>query len=526
MSPPSPEPTASSERTTPSGTVLAPVYPAERPAERPGEYPFTRGIHETMYRGRLWTFRQYSGFGDASETNRRFHFLLGEGQTGLSVAFDLPTQIGYDSDHPLAAGEVGKVGVPISCADDMEALLEGIPLEEVSISMTINSTAAMLLAFLVTVAERRGTPLSALRGTLQNDMLKEFIARRTYRMPVQPSLRLTGDIFAYCAENLPRWNPISISGYHMREAGCTAPQEVGFTLANAIEYLTVARDRGLDLATVTRRVSFFWNAHNHLLEEIGKFRAARRLWAKIVRERFRIDDPACARMRFHTQTAGSTLTSVEPENNVVRVTIQALAAVLGGTQSLHTNGMDEALGLPSETSARTALRTQQIIAYESGLADVADPFGGAPAVEAITDALEEEAERIIREIDHLGGAVRAVEEGYQQALIEEEAYRHLRAVDSGERVVVGVNRFRSEGAASEVPIERVDPRLEHQRIERLTHFKEKRNAGESKAALTALVGAARAGENVLPPLIACAHAGGTIGEMSGALADVFGEHRE
>jgi methylmalonyl-CoA mutase N-terminal domain/subunit len=512
---------------TPSGIPLAPSYPAEKPPDLPGEYPFTRGIHADMYRGRLWTFRQYAGFGSARETNERFRYLLAEGQTGLSVAFDLPTQIGHDSDDPIAIGEVGKVGVPISDADDMADLLDGIPLDEASISMTINSTAAMLLAFLLAVARRRGTPPERLRGTVQNDMLKEFISRRTYRFPVKPSLRISTDIFEYCLVRLPGWNPISVSGYHMREAGSTAVQEVGFTLSNGIAYLEAARERGIPLDALARRISFFWNAHNHFLEEVAKFRAARRLWARIVRERFRLDDPDCARMRFHAQTAGSTLTSGEPENNAVRVTVQALAAVLGGTQSLHTNGIDEALGLPGRTSARTALRTQQILAFESGAGDVADPLGGAPALEAMTDVIEAEAERIIERIDAMGGAVRAVEEGYPQAAIEEEAYRHQRAVESGDVIVVGVNFFGGETDAGRGPVpHRVGPAVEKQRVEALRARKAARPAAEVRALRERLLESLAAGRNVVESLVPCAEGGVTLGEMAADLARVFGEHVE
>ena len=514
-------------RQTPSRLPLESVYPVGDASDLPGQYPFTRGIHADMYRGRLWTIRQYAGFRDTEETNRRFHYLLEQGQTGLSVAFDLPTQIGYDSDNPMALGEVGKVGVPISCADDMDALLKGIPLESISVSMTINSTAAMLLAFLVTVAERRGISLTKLRGTLQNDMLKEFIARRTYRFPVGPSLRITGDILQFCQEKMPQWNPISVSGYHMREAGCTAPQEIAFALANAIAYLEMARDRGLALEPLTRRISFFWNAHNHLLEEVAKFRAARRMWAHIVHRRFGIDAPGCAKMRFHVQTAGSTLTSREPENNIVRVTLQAVAAVLGGTQSLHTNGMDEALGLPNRTSARTALRTQQILAYESGLADVADPLGGAPAVERLTDAVEESAQQILEELDRRGGALRAVEEGYQQTIIEAEAYRYFKAVESKQRIIVGVNQFHSaEDEKAGVSRQEIDPRWERRRIDWLRDFKARRADTDLARGHAELHNAARSGDNILPPLIDCAKSGATVGEMSTALSDVFGEYRE
>jgi methylmalonyl-CoA mutase, N-terminal domain len=509
---------------TPSGIRLETAYPA---GGLPGEYPFTRGIHPDMYRGRLWTFRQYAGFGSVEETNRRFRYLLGQGQTGLSVAFDLPTQIGYDSDDPLALGEVGKVGVPISTVEDMEALLEGIPLGEASISMTINSTAALLLAFLVCVARKRGVPLEELRGTVQNDMLKEFISRRTYRFPVTHSMRIAAEIFEYCRRQLPRWNPVSVSGYHMREAGSTAVQEVGFTLANAIQYLETAREQGVPLDYLTERISFFWNAHNHFLEEVAKFRAARRMWARIVRERFGIADPECGRMRFHVQTAGSTLTFQEPENNAVRVTVQALAAVFGGTQSLHTNGIDEALGLPSRISARTALRTQQVLAFESGVADVADPLGGAPAVEALTDAVEMEARKILERIEAMGGALRAIEEGYPQAAIEEEAYRHQREVEAGERVVVGVNFFRgNEAGEGTTAPERLDPALEDERIARIRARKAARRPAQVESLRVQLERSVRGGQNIVESLLPCAEGGVTLGEMMETLTHVFGEHAE
>lgn len=524
---PEPPRPSSGRDTTPSGIPLETTYPGKSPHDLPGEFPFTRGIHTNMYRGKLWTFRQYAGFGSVEETNRRFRYLLEQGQTGLSIAFDLPTQIGYDSDDSLARGEVGKVGVPISTLEDMEALLDGIPLEDVSISMTINSTAAMLVAFLVCVARKRGVPPEKLRGTVQNDMLKEFISRRTYRFPVAPSLHLVADIFDYCQKELPRWNPISVSGYHMREAGSNATQEVAFTLANAIAYLEVARDRGIPLESFTRRISFFWNAHNHLLEEIAKFRAARRLWAQIVRERFGVLDPECGRMRFHVQTAGSTLSSQEPENNAVRVTIQALAAVLGGTQSLHTNSIDEALGLPSQTSARTALRTQQILAYESGVADVADPLGGAPAVESLTTAVEDAVKKILARIDAMGGTLRAVEEGLPQQAIEEEAYRQQQEIESGERIVVGVNCFREESDGStQAAAQKVDITLEPKRIDSLR----KRKAARPKAKIASLRARLRAdageNKNVLPALIDCCEGGVTIGEMTATLAQVYGEYHE
>ena len=519
---------ATEEPRTPGGLPLRPVYPLPRGSKLPGEFPFTRGVHADMYRGRLWTFRQYSGFGTAVETNRRFHYLIEQGQTGLSVAFDLPTQIGYDSDHPLAGGEVGKVGVPISCLGDMDDLLDGIPLDRVSISMTINTTASILLAFLVALARRRGIPLASLRGTLQNDILKEYIARRTYRFPIRPSLRLVTDVLEYSTGELPLWNPISVSGYHLREAGCNAVQEVGLTFANAIAYVEEARARGIDLETICRRISFFWAAHNHFFEEVAKFRASRRLWARIVRERFGVRDPAAARLRFHTQTAGSTLTFQEPENNAARVTLQALAAVLGGTQSLHTNAIDEALGLPTRRSARTALRTQQVIAHESGVADVADPLGGCPLVEELTDSLETAARGLIEEIDSHGGAVAAIEKGIPQTLIEEEAYRNQRRIESGEQVVVGVNRFREEAAGEESPlaVHKIDPELEATRRREIAAYKKGRDEARVAALRRELERTARGPDNTLVPLVACAEGGVTLGEMVETLAGVFGEHRD
>ncbi|HXH28134.1 MAG TPA: methylmalonyl-CoA mutase family protein, partial [Candidatus Polarisedimenticolia bacterium] len=412
----------------------------------PGRYPFTRGVQPTMYRGRFWTMRQYSGFGDAAETNRRLHYLLQQGQTGLSIAFDLPTQMGYDSDHTLAEGEVGRVGVAIDTIDDMQRLLRDLPLDTVSTSMTINATAAILLALYVAVARSRGTPLDRLSGTVQNDVLKEYIARGTYIYPPAASLRIATDLFAWCRDTLPRWNAISVSGYHIREAGSTAVQEIAFTLANGIAYLEAARDAGLDVQAIAAQISFFFNAHNHLLEEVAKFRAARRLWARIMKERFKVDDERSMQMRFHAQTGGSTLTAQQPENNVARVAIQALAAVLGGTQSLHTNGMDEALALPTEKAATIALRTQQILAHESGVADTIDPLGGAYAIETLTTAVEEKARAYLETIDARGGTVRAIEDGFQQQEIQEAAFRHQRRVEQGDAIIVGVNRFTETAA--------------------------------------------------------------------------------
>ncbi len=508
---------------SPSGLPIQPFYATAKPADAPGEFPFTRGIHPEMYRGRFWTFRQYAGFGSVQATNARFRYLLEQGQTGLSVAFDLPTQIGYDSDDPVALGEVGKVGVPISSTQDLLDLFDGIPLDRASVSMTINSTAAMLLAFLVTAAKMRGVSRAELRGTVQNDMLKEFISRRTHRFPVTHSMRLVTDIFEYCQTELPHWNPISVSGYHMREAGSTAVQEVAFTLSNAIEYVEAARTRGLRPEDVTRRISFFWNAHNHLFEEVAKFRAARRLWARIVQDRFGISDPECAKMRFHAQTGGSTLTYDEPENNAVRVTVQALAAVLGGAQSLHTNGIDEAIGLPSLTAARVALRTQQILAHESGAADTADPLGGAPYIESLTDELERRAEELMISIDGMGGALAAVLDGYQEAAIEEEAYRHQVAVEAGERVVVGVNYFRSSDPA-ELVAQKVSADLERERIATLSAQKRARPAARVSALRSELRREIVRGANAVEQLARAAEGGLTIGEMATTLAEVFGEH--
>ncbi len=525
MKTPREDPPGRGRASTPSGLPLKPFYPTARPPDAPGEFPFTRGIHSDMYRNRLWTFRQYAGFGSVRSTNERFRYLLSQGQSGLSVAFDLPTQIGYDSDDPIALGEVGKVGVPISSTQDVTDLFEGIPLDLVSVSMTINSTAAMLIAFLVTAMKRGGGIPAKLRGTVQNDMLKEFISRRTHRFPVKHSMRLVMDIFEYCQTELPHWNPISVSGYHMREAGSTAVDEVAFTIANAIEYVEAARSRGLSVQEVTRSISFFWNAHNHLFEEVAKFRAARRIWARVVRDRFKVQDPECSKMRFHAQTGGSTLTYDEPENNAVRVTVQALAAVLGGVQSLHTNGIDEAIGLPSETAARVALRTQQILAHESGIADVADPLGGSALVESLTDELEQRALEVMGRIEAMGGALAAVLEGYQESAIEEEAYRHQRAVETRERVVVGVNYFRAETGARLVA-QKVPPELERERIETVRKRKRARSSAQVAALRSDLRADVTAGKNAVECLVRSAGGDLTIGEMASTLAEVFGEHVE
>jgi methylmalonyl-CoA mutase N-terminal domain/subunit len=491
----------------------------------PGEYPYTRGIYPAMYRGKLWTMRQYAGFATAEESNRRYRYLLAQGQTGLSVAFDLPTQIGYDSDHPLAQGEVGRVGVAIDSLADMETLLQGIPLDQVSLSMTINATASILLAMVLAVAKKQGVSWDKLSGTVQNDILKEYVARGTYRFPPRPSLRLVTDLMAFCHQQVPRWNTISISGYHIREAGATAVQEVAFTLANAREYVRQALGAGLAVDQFAPRLSFFFAAHNNFLEEVAKFRAARRLWARMMREEFAARDPRSWLLRFHTQTAGSTLTAQQPEVNVVRVTIQALAAVCGGTQSLHTNAKDEALALPTQESARLALRTQQVIAYESGLADVVDPLGGAYVVEAWTDRLEAQAQEYIQRIEAMGGALAAIEQGFMQREIQEAAYQAQKAVERGEQVVVGVNRF-VEKEESPPAVFRVDEQAQQEQIRRLQGVKASRNQEKVVQALTQLERAARGQENLMPFILHAVEAYATVGEIAGVLASVFGEHRE
>jgi methylmalonyl-CoA mutase N-terminal domain/subunit len=487
----------------------------------PGEFPFTRGIYPTMYRGRLWTMRQYAGFGTAEETNQRYRYLLEHGQTGLSVAFDLPTQMGYDADAPMAAGEVGRVGVAISSLDDMRTLFDGIPLEDVSVSMTINATAAILLAFYVALADERGVPRARLTGTIQNDVLKEYIARGTYIYPVEPSLRLVTDTFAFCADDLPRWNAISISGYHIREAGATAVQEIAFTFANAVEYVTRARAAGLDVNRFAPRLSFFFAAHNQLFEEVAKFRAARRLWARLMRERFDAADDAC-RLRFHTQTGGVTLTAQQPLNNVVRVTVQALSAVLGGTQSLHTNAYDEALALPTEESARLALRTQQVLATESGISETIDPLGGSWFVESLTSRLEAEALALIHRVDELGGAAQSI--AFFQDEIHRAAYAHQRAIESDDIGVVGVNRYRMAE-----PPPRMDApafgTLEARQRTRLADLRARRDNARSTHALEHVREAARDGQNLMPPLIEAVHAGATLGEISDVLRDEWGVYR-
>ena len=490
----------------------------------PGHFPFTRGPYPDMYRGRLWTMRQYAGYATAAESNARYRYLLEQGQTGLSVAFDLPTQMGYDSDHPMARGEVGKVGVAIDTLDDMERLFQAIPLERVSTSMTINATAAILMAMYVAVAKKQGVSPEKLSGTVQNDILKEYIARGTYIYPPRPSLRIVTDIFGYSARELPRWNTISISGYHIREAGSTAAQEVAFTLGDAIAYVEAARDRGLGVDEFAPRLAFFFNSHNQFLEEVAKFRAARRMWARIMRDRFGASDPRSMALRFHAQTGGSTLTAQQPEVNIVRTAIQALAAVLGGAQSLHTNSMDEALGLPTEHAARIALRTQQVIAYESGVAETADPLGGSYAVEDLTNEIERIASDYISKIDLMGGMLRAIETGFVQREIERASYDYQRTVESGSQTVVGVNRFTTDGEAS-IPVLRIDPALELQQVERLKQVRVRRSEGRVAESLEGIERAARGQDNLMPFIIEAVEAYATLGEISDRLRLVFGEYK-
>jgi len=514
--------------TTSWGTPLARVSRSDdaaieyaRDLGEPGEFPYTRGVQPTMYRGRLWTMRQYAGFGSAEETNRRYRYLLEQGQTGLSVAFDLPTQMGYDADAPTAYGEVGKVGVSISSVDDLAALLDGIPLDRVSTSMTINATASILLGLYLVVGERQGVAAERLTGTVQNDILKEYIARGTYIYPPGPSIRLITDLFAFCRERLPHWNTISVSGYHLREAGSTAVQEVAFTLSNAIAYLTAAREAGLPVDAVAPQMSFFFNAHNNLIEEVAKFRAARRLWARITRERFGARDPRSTMLRFHAQTAGSMLTAQQPANNVVRVTVQALAAVLGGCQSLHTNSMDEALALPSEPAVRVALRTQQILAWESGVADVVDPLGGSYAVERLTNEIEGEAEAYIAKIDGLGGSTHAI--GFMQREIQDAAYRYQMEIEARERVVVGVNEFVTDEAPAS-NLFQVDPRVGEARAARLRALRAARDRDRVLRALDRLEAAARGPLNLMPLILDAVAASATLGEICDRLRAVFGVH--
>ncbi|TMA13301.1 MAG: methylmalonyl-CoA mutase [Deltaproteobacteria bacterium] len=508
-----------------SGIEVKPLYSADEPPPSigfPGQYPFTRGVQPTMYRGRFWTMRQYAGFGTAEQTNTRFHYLLASGQTGLSTAFDLPTQMGHDSDSPRARGEVGRVGVAIDSVDDMERLFKGIDLGKVSTSMTINATAATLLALYQAVGEAHGTGPAALSGTIQNDVLKEYMARGTYIYPPGPSMRLITDTFEYCSKVVPKWNPISISGYHIREAGSTAAQEIAFTLGDGIAYVEAAVKRGLDVDSFAGRLSFFFNVHNNFIEEVAKFRAARRLWARTMKERFKAKDPRSCTLRFHAQTAGSTLTAQQPDNNVVRVALQALAAVLGGCQSLHTNGRDEALSLPTEASARIALRTQQIVAHESGVCDFIDPIGGSWALESLTDELEARAVDYLRKIDDMGGMVEAISRQFPQREIEEAAYKAQKEVEEKKQIVVGVNEFASE----EAPIEtlRIDPALEEQQIARVKAFRRQRDNPATTRALSELKQTAEGTGNLVPKIVAAVKARATLGEIANAMRDVFGEH--
>lgn len=524
-------PERKAEFTTDSGIPLkAVIPPSEIPADLeaslgyPGEYPYTRGVQPTMYRGRLWTMRQYAGYSSASESNKRYRFLLEQGQTGLSVAFDLPTQIGYDADDPIALGEVGKVGVSISSIEDMETLFTDIPLDKVSTSMTINAPAAVLLAMYIAVAKKQGVPSSALRGTIQNDILKEYIARGTYIFPPTPSMRLITDIFQYCQTEVPNWNTISISGYHIREAGSTAVQEVAFTLANAIAYIEAAIKTGMDVDIFASQLSFFFNSHNNFLEEVAKFRAARRLYAKIMKERFGSKLPNSQKLRFHTQTAGSTLTAQQPENNVVRVTLQALAAVLGGTQSLHTNSMDEALWLPTEKSVQVALRTQQIIAYESGVADTIDPLAGSYMVEYLTDEIEKRAVEYLQKIDEMGGALKAIENGFIQGEIQNAAFAAQRRLENKEDIVVGVNKFTVDEKI-ELESLKIDPRIESEQRERLAALRAGRDNVLVESLLDRLEKAAQGDDNMMPIIIECVENKLTLGEICGRLRKVWGEYR-
>ena len=527
-------PLLSSEETS-SHIPISPLYTSadlaawdyDRDLSYPGEFPYTRGVQATMYRGRLWTMRQYAGMGDAEESNKRYKYLLANGTTGLSVAFDLPTQIGLDSDNPLAAGEVGKVGVAIDSIEDMQRLFDGIDLTAISTSMTINATASILLALYVAVARRQGRDIRKLSGTVQNDVLKEYIARGTYIYPPQQAMRIITDLFAWSNENLPEWNTISISGYHMREAGSTAVQEVAFTLGNGIAYVEAAIRAGLDVDQFAPRLSFFFNAHNNFLEEVAKFRAARRMWAKIMRDRFKAKNPKSWMLRFHAQTAGSTLTAQQPENNIVRTAIQAMAAVLGGTQSLHTNSYDEALALPTEASARIALRTQQVIAFESGAPLTVDPLAGSYYIESLTNEIEKRAVDYLEKIQALGGMLKAIERGYVQQEIQNAAYEYQQAVDRLEAVVVGVNRFQMQGEDEKaVPIQRIDPALEPKQVERLRALRAKRNAETWQAAIRAVEDTARSGENLMPRILAAVEANATVGEISDAMRKVYGEYKE
>jgi methylmalonyl-CoA mutase N-terminal domain/subunit len=531
-SPSKPKP-AMAEQQTSSHIVVQPLYTpvdlAEANYDRdlgyPGEFPYTRGVQATMYRGRLWTMRQYAGMGDAEESNKRYKYLLANGTTGLSVAFDLPTQIGLDSDNPLAVGEVGKVGVAIDSIEDMQRLFDGIELTKISTSMTINASASILLALYVAVARRQGMDIRKLSGTIQNDVLKEYIARGTYIYPPQQAMRIITDIFAWTNENVPDWNTISISGYHMREAGSTAVQEVAFTLGNGIAYVEAAIKAGLDVDKFAPRLSFFFNAHSNFLEEVAKFRAARRMWAKIMRDQFKAKNPKSWMLRFHTQTAGSTLTAQQPENNIVRTAIQAMAAVLGGTQSLHTNSFDEALALPTEQSARIALRTQQVIAFESGAPQTVDPLAGSYYVESLTNEIEKRAGEYLQKIETFGGMLKAIERGYVQQEIQNAAYEYQQAVDREQAIVVGVNRFQAN-EEKEVPIQRIDPALEPKQVERLRALRARRNPQTWEAAIKAVEDTARSGDNLMPRILAAVEANATVGEISDAMRKVYGEYRE
>jgi methylmalonyl-CoA mutase N-terminal domain/subunit len=529
----SPRPERHPRSTTLGGIPVKPVYAPEDSRDRdakdaigsPGEFPYTRGIYPTMYRGRLWTMRQYAGFGSAAQSNARYRYLLSQGQTGLSVAFDLPTQIGLDSDHPRALGEVGRVGVAIDSLEDMQALLDGIPLERVSTSMTINSTAAILLCLYVAVAKQQGANLQKLSGTVQNDILKEYIARGTYIYPVRRAMRIVTDLFAWCRTELPSWNMISISGYHIREAGSTAAQEAAFTLADGFAYVEAAIAAGLAVDEFAPRISFFFNAHNDLLEEIAKFRAARRLWARTMRERFGARDPRSLMLRFHAQTAGSSLTAQQPENNLVRVAIQALAAVLGGCQSLHTNALDEALALPTEQAALLALRTQQILAHETGVAQTVDPVAGSYAIEALTDEIERRAAEYIRRIDALGGMLQAIENGYVQGEIQKAAYEYQQSVERGERIIVGVNRYVAD-TEEHVPLMHIDEEGERAQVQRVQALRERRDSSRARDAVAEVERRAREGENLLPAIQSAVENLATVGEISDAMRRVFGEYRE
>ncbi len=525
--PPVKNPGRKAEFKSPSGLPRpATAPPPSRDLPPPGAYPFTRGVHQGGYRSRFWTMRQYAGFGTARESNERYRYLLAQGTMGLSVAFDLPTRIGYDSDDPQAMGEVGRVGVAIDSLEDMETLFDSVPLDKVSTSMTINSTASILLGLYIAVARRRGIPEEALSGTVQNDILKEYVARGTYIYPPKPSLRLVTDLFAYCHERVPKWNTISISGYHIREAGATAPQELAFTFAHALEYVRAAKEKGLDPNVFGERLSFFFACHSDFVEEVAKFRAARRLWATLMKERFGVTNPKAQHLRFHVQTGGVTLTAQQPENNIVRVTVQALAAVLGGCQSLHTNSMDEALALPTQAAAKLALRTQQVIAHETGVADMVDPLGGSFAVEAATDDIEAEALRLLDGIESKGGALKAIERGEIQREIEESAYRFQRGLEMKDTIIVGVNQFQEEDEAPRTDLLRVDPDLERDQVERLRALRARRDAAAWSRTLQTLENAAKTDSNVVPPIIDAVLAWATVGEIATCLRGVFGEHRD